>query len=131
MVEMSTLTGACVVALGEHQAGLFTNSDTLKDKLVISSQAVQEHLWHLPITEEHIKGIKGKHSDIVNMGNTRYGGASTAAAFLQSFVNQGVQWAHIDIAGPAMVKINDSASGFGSQLMLDYLMNEEKRQKEQ
>jgi len=67
-----------------------------------------EPLWALPINHEHREAIKSKNADIKNIGN-KYGGSSTAASFLERFVEDGVAWAHIDIAGPSMVKINDTA----------------------
>jgi len=89
MIELSTLTGACVVALGNDTAGLFTNSDELSKNLINVSEDVNEPLWSLPIKEEHRKAMKGKFSDLNNAGkgyyflyNRRYGGASKAAAFL-------------------------------------------------
>lgn len=61
-------------------------------------------MWELPINDEHRKAIKGEHSDLFNAGKDKFGGASTAAAFLENFVDKGTKWAHLDIAGPAMAK---------------------------
>jgi len=67
-----------------------------------ASEEAFEPIWHLPITEEHKEAIKGKYGDICNTGKTRYGGASSAAAFLMRFIGKDTKWAHLDIAGPAM-----------------------------
>ena len=98
MIEMSTLTGACLVALGENTAGLFTNDSILEKQLLESAKNTNENIWSLPINEEHREAIKSKNADIKNIGN-RYAGSSTAASFLERFVEEGVAWAHIDIAG--------------------------------
>lgn len=82
MVDLATLTGACLVALGNTTAGLFTNDDQLKDDLLGASKESFEALWHLPIMDEHKEAIKGSYGDISNTGKDRYGGACTAAAFL-------------------------------------------------
>lgn len=110
------------MALGEKQAAIFSNDDAFAARLTDSGLSTGEEVWRLPITEEHREAIKGLHGDICNIGKTRYGGSCTAASFLEHFVEKDVKWAHIDIAGPAMVKVNGTASGFGSQLLLDMLL---------
>lgn len=120
MIELSTLTGACVVALGNETAGIFSNDDDLVKDLMEAAEKVEEPLWRLPILEEHRKGMEGKYSDLNNAGKGRYGGASKAAAFLEQFVEEGVKWAHIDIAGPAMTE-DKMATGFGAKLLLEYI----------
>lgn len=104
MVDLATLTGACVVALGNETAGVFSNDDDLVEELKAASKESFEPIWHLPIQDEHKETIKGAYGDISNTGKSRYGGASSAAAFLLSFVEKGTKWAHLDIAGPAMAK---------------------------
>lgn len=126
MINLATLTGACLVALGHDTAGLFSNSDQLSEELLKSSEATFEPLWRLPINEEHHEAMKGKFSDLNNMGSTRYGGASQAAAFLERFVDKSTNWAHLDIAGPAIRKsakppMCADGTGFGTQLLLHYL----------
>lgn len=127
MVDLATLTGACVVALGNDTAGLFSNDDALKDELIEASKQSFEPVWHLPINNDHKEAIKGDYGDISNTGKTRgYGGASTAAAFLLSFVEKDTKWAHLDIAGPAMAKgpkppICGDQTGFGAGLLLNFL----------
>lgn len=87
---------------------------------------MSEPYWHLPILPEHHESIKGKIADLSNSGG-RYGGASTAAAFLSNFVEEGVKWAHFDIAGPGMAKSESlpiycyGGTGFGTQTLLNYL----------
>jgi len=112
MIDLATLTGAVMVALGNDTAGLFSNCDDLSEQLMKSSEKAFEPLWRLPITQEHKDAMKSRDADINNKGNTRYGGASQAAAFLERFVDKDTKWAHLDIAGPAMTK--DGGSGFGT-----------------
>ena len=104
MIDLATLTGACVVALGNETAGVFTNDDDLKDEVVKAAEQSFEPVWHLPIMDEHKETIKGATGDISNTGKGRYGGASSAAAFLLRFIEKDTKWVHIDIAGPAMAK---------------------------
>lgn len=94
-----------MVALGQETAGAFTNDDDLLSELKEASKESFEPIWHLPIQNEHKEAIKGAYGDISNTGKGgRYGGASTAAAFLLRFVEKDVKWCHLDIAGPAMAK---------------------------
>ena len=86
MIDLATLTGACVVALGNDTAGLFSNDDAITEELIDASRAAFEPVWHLPIQDEHKETIKGRDGDISNTGKSRYGGASSAAAFLLRFV---------------------------------------------
>jgi len=101
MVDIATLTGAVKMALGETTAGLFSNDDHIVDELIKAGEQSFEPLWHLPIQDEHKEIIKGETGDISNTGKGRYGGASSAAAFLLRFVEKDTKWAHLDIAGPA------------------------------
>lgn len=133
IIDLATLTGACVVALGEETAGAFGDS-RLIGKLSKAGEFYQEHIWHLPINSEHKKSIKGKVADLSNTGKSRYGGASTAAAFLENFIEKDVEWAHLDIAGPAMSKsqrkqFSAGGTGFGVQLLTRYLIEEFSNQK--
>jgi leucyl aminopeptidase len=100
IVEFSTLTGACVVALGHHLAGLFTPDDDLATALLEAARSSGEGLWRLPLGASFLAEMKGTHADLKNSGG-RWGGASTAAAFLSQFVGNSRSWAHVDIAGPA------------------------------
>lgn len=120
MINLATLTGAIMVALGQHYAGLFSNNDELADRLTAAGQATQERVWRMPLGAEYDKLIDSKNADMKNIGG-RHGGAIIAAQFLQRFVKD-TPWAHLDIAGTAMGapsnEINQSwASGFGVRLL--------------
>jgi leucyl aminopeptidase len=124
VIDIATLTGACVVALGEYSAGVFTNSDQLASTVTRGGSAVFERAWHMPIFPEHRRELKCAYADVSSTGAGRYGGASTAAAFLEKFVEKGTRWAHIDIAGPGMYSaqrehMNKGGTGFGSQLLTE------------
>ena len=120
MVNLATLTGAIMVALGQYHAGLFSNNDDLAGNLESAGQATQERLWRMPLGAEYDKLIDSKNADMKNIGG-RYGGAIIAAQFLQRFVKD-TPWAHLDIAGTAMgapsSEINQSwGSGYGVRLL--------------
>lgn len=129
IVDIATLTGACVVALGEYLAGVFANEPGIRHlvpQILSSGDRTYERCWHLPITREHREELKGDYSDMKSIGKGRYGGASTAAAFLERFVNQGTPWVHLDIAGPAMYSSKQDwflkdGTGFGAQLLTDFV----------
>ncbi len=121
MIDLATLTGAIVVALGNDYAGLFSNNDALADKLLAASKASGEPLWRLPLPSAYEKQIDSAAADVKNTGG-RAGGSITAALFIQRFVN-GLPWAHLDIASTAWAKPATSptspewASGFGVRLL--------------
>lgn len=120
MIDLATLTGAIVVALGQHYAGLFANDDELAAKLAAAGMATHERVWRMPLGAEYDKLIDSKNADMKNIGG-RYGGAISAAQFLQRFVKD-TPWAHLDIAGTALgsptSEISQSwASGFGVRLL--------------
>lgn len=126
MVNLATLTGAIMVALGQQHAGLFSNNDELAGRLVEAGASTGEKLWRMPLGAEYDKLIDSKNADMKNIGG-RNGGAITAAQFLQRFVKE-TPWAHLDIAGTAMgspsSEINQSwGSGFGVRL-LDQLVRD-------
>ena len=100
IVDVATLTGACMVALGERVAGLMTNADEAADRVLDAAESAGEAFWQLPIPEGTRSKLDSKVADLRSGGN-RYGGALTAAAFLQTFVPDDMLWAHLDIAGPA------------------------------
>ena len=99
IVDVATLTGACVVALGERTAGLMASDDQTADRLLDAAEAAGEAFWQLPITDEVQDQLTSKVADLKS-GGARWGGALTAGAFLQRFTD-GIDWAHLDIAGPA------------------------------
>jgi leucyl aminopeptidase len=101
MVELSTLTGAIVVSLGHERAGLFSNNTALSNKLRAAGAQLGEKLWRMPLGPKYDKLIDSDIADMKNVSNGRDGGSITAAQFLQRFVQDGVAWAHIDIAGVA------------------------------
>ena len=100
MINLATLTGAMLVALGQHQAGVFSNNGTLSKRLVAAGAAVGEKLWPMPMGDEYDKQIDSTIADVKNIGAGRWGGSIIGAQFLQRFVNK-VPWAHLDIAGVA------------------------------
>lgn len=120
MVDLATLTGAIMVALGTEYAGLFSNNDELAERLIKAGQATGERVWRMPLGPEYDKQIDSQFADMKNTGN-RHGGSITAAQFLQRFVDD-TPWAHLDIAGTAMgapkSDINQSwGSGYGVRLL--------------
>ncbi|MDQ0454132.1 leucyl aminopeptidase [Rhizobium paknamense] len=120
MINLATLTGAIMVALGNLHAGLFSNDDALAENLLKAGAETQERLWRMPLGKDYDKLIDSKFADMKNTGG-RYGGSITAAQFLQRFVGD-TPWAHLDIAGTAMGSPNDEinaswASGFGVRLL--------------
>jgi leucyl aminopeptidase len=99
VVDIATLTGACVIALGHHRSGLFSPDDALAAELLAAGEAAQDPAWRMPLDEEYDEALKSNFADMGNVGG-RAGGAITAAKFLQRFTKQ-VRWAHLDIAGTA------------------------------
>jgi leucyl aminopeptidase len=121
MVDLATLTGAILVALGNEYAGLFSNDDKLSERLTKAGEATGERVWRLPLGQEYDKLIDSKFADVKNTGG-RNAGSITAAQFLQRFVPDKTAWAHLDIAGTGMGSpqsdINKSwGSGFGVRLL--------------
>ncbi|MCJ7829936.1 MAG: leucyl aminopeptidase, partial [Desulfobacterales bacterium] len=127
LIDLATLTGACVVALGEKIAGVFSPDDQLADRIVHAGVRTNERCWRLPLPEDYRPMLKSDIADTKNISGSRYGGAITAALFLSGFVRQG-RWAHIDIAGPAYSD-KDTAycpaggTGFGVRLLCEFLTN--------
>ena len=124
VVDLATLTGACVVALGQGvAAGLFSNDDALRDQLVDAGQATPERVWPLPLWDDYRASIKSDVADMKNSGG-RFGGVATSAVFLQQFVDY--PWAHLDIAGMALSEKENSytpagGTGFGVRLLVEFL----------
>jgi leucyl aminopeptidase len=102
MIDLATLTGACVVALGTDVAGLMTNNQALCDEVKSAAEACGEQVWQLPMFPEFGEQIRSEVADIKNVGDGRWGGAITAAKLLEEFV-AGKPWVHMDIAGPAFL----------------------------
>ncbi len=121
MIDLATLTGAIIVALGHEHAGLFSNNDALAETLTRAGKAVGEPLWRLPLGDAYDKEINTDAADMKNTGGNRGAGSITAAQFLQRFVND-VPWAHLDIAGMAWSKkdsavVPKGATAFGVRLL--------------
>ncbi|MEA2601627.1 MAG: leucyl aminopeptidase [Acidobacteriota bacterium] len=113
LVELSTLTGACVVALGHLAVGLFTPDDGLAGELTAAAEEEGERLWRLPLYPEYLEEMKGTHADLRNSAG-RWGGASLAASFLSQFVGEVKRWAHLDIAGVANVRADQGVPAAGA-----------------
>ncbi|AOY57848.1 PepA: leucyl aminopeptidase [Desulfococcus multivorans] len=125
LIDMATLTGACVVALGEKIAAVFTEEDALAEAIIASGRRTFERCWRMPMPEDYKELLKSDFADISNMSSSKWGGAITAALFLSAFVKD-TQWVHIDIAGPAYAKKSGAyctpgGTGFGVRLLLDLL----------
>lgn len=126
IIDVATLTGACMVALGPLAGGLFSNDRSLSDRLLAAADRTGEKLWPLPLIEEYRTQIRSEMADVKNTGE-RYGGAITAALFLREFVGKRIPWAHLDIAGPSFLESNchpymrRGATGAGVRTLLTYL----------
>jgi len=121
VVDMATLTGAIVVALGVHHTGVFANDDTLARELVDCGAAVDDRAWHMPLTEEYGEQLKSNFADMANVAG-RDGGSITAAAFLAKFTKD-LTWAHLDIAGTAYQGgAGKGSTGRPSALLLEFLL---------
>lgn len=119
IIELSTLTGACMVALGQKVAGVWTTNDSLAEELSSASKQTGDKSWRMPMESEYNDQLESKIADITNCG-TRYGGAITAALFLQNFVDEKKPFAHIDIAGPVWDDAK-GATGFGAKLVTEWV----------
>lgn len=132
VVDLATLTGACVIALGSTHAGCFCNNPELRDALLDAGRQTADRLWPMPLLDDHRQAIKGTHGDILNTGG-REAGASTAAAFLSYFIEPDGKsqlpsrpWAHLDIAGLSDVKKETplhapGPTGFGVRLLTRWI----------
>lgn len=127
IIDLATLTGACVVALGNDVAGLMTNDQPWADAVKAAADISGEPMWQLPMFPEYGEQIKSEVADIKNVGEGRWGGAITAGKFLEEFV-QGKPWVHLDIAGPAFLESSKSwleagGSGFGVRTLVEVARN--------
>ena len=121
MIDLATLTGAIIVALGHHYAGLYANDEQLAARLIEAGKAVGEDVWRMPLAEAYDRDIDSDAADVKNIGGGRAAGSITAAQFLQRFVNN-VPWAHLDIAGMAWSSkdaptVPKGATAFGVRLL--------------
>jgi leucyl aminopeptidase len=121
VVDIATLTGACVVALGHHHSGLMGNDDALVQELLEAGRRADDRCWQLPLTEEYAEQLKSNFADFANIGG-RDGGAITAATFLGKFT-QGLKWAHLDVAGTAYQSgAQKGSTGRPTPLLADFLL---------
>jgi len=130
VIDLATLTGACMVALGTDIAGIMGNDNNLIENLLKISKKTGDALWELPLEENYFRYIKSPIADVCNISKVRWGGAITAGLFLKMFIENNVKWAHIDIAGPAFRDddLNENhraeGAGFGVRLLTTYAMKQ-------
>ncbi|WP_439241124.1 leucyl aminopeptidase [Lonepinella sp. BR2474] len=125
VIDIATLTGACMIALGLHNSGLVSTNDDLSAQLLQASQQSQDKAWRLPLSEEYQEQLKSNFADLANIGG-RFGGAITAGAFLANFATK-YPWAHLDIAGTAWLQgANKGATGRPVGLLTQFLINQVK-----
>ncbi len=125
IVDLATLTGACVIALGDEIAGLWTDNDQLSEQLTRAASKAGEGIWRMPMQDSYKSGIKSSIADLQNTG-PRPGGSITAALFLKEFVSSSIPWAHIDIAGTCWTEkdrdINPKgATGYGVRTLVNWI----------
>ena len=123
IIDLATLTGACMVALGPSIAGLMGNDESFIDQVRAAADRAGERVWHLPLPADYTKQFESNVADIKNIGGP-HGGALTAGLILQQFVAEGVPWAHLDIAGPARAESDDGeiskgGTGFGVRTLVE------------
>ncbi|MBW4443805.1 MAG: leucyl aminopeptidase [Plectolyngbya sp. WJT66-NPBG17] len=126
IVDLATLTGACVIALGDNIAGLWSPSDQLADQLLKASEQSGEKLWRMPMEEKYFDSMKSGIADMKNTG-ARAGGAISASLFLKQFVKE-TPWAHLDVAGPVWTDKENGyngagATGYGVRLLVDWVLS--------
>jgi leucyl aminopeptidase len=125
IIDLATLTGAVIVALGPYTAGLMSNNDKLAEQLREIGTKAGEDFWRLPLNDELFEALKSPIADMKNAGS-RMGGSITGALFLKKFVDERVHWAHLDIAGPATMEkehpyLAKGGTGFGVRTLVDYI----------
>lgn len=130
IVDLATLTGACIIALGSSAAAVLGNDQKLVDKLISSGASAGERLWQLPLYKDYSDDMKSDFADLANLGKSGGAGTATAAAFLQEFVPEGIPWAHLDIAGTAWhesAKPHQApgATLFGARLLAQWIASKE------
>ncbi|MBD0335765.1 MAG: leucyl aminopeptidase [Cyanobacteria bacterium Co-bin13] len=125
IIDLATLTGACIIALGDDIAGLFTPDDGLAQEISQAAEVSGEKLWRLPMEEKYFEGLKSLVADMKNTG-PRPGGSITASLFLKQFVN-GTPWAHLDVAGPVWIEKegpyhSPGATGYGVRTLVQWVL---------
>jgi leucyl aminopeptidase len=126
VIDLATLTGACMVGLGPYTTGMFCNNEVMAATLKESADCMGEDFWRLPLTEKLHEELKSDVADMKNTGS-RLGGAITAALFLSYFVAEGINWAHLDIAGPSTSNTESGAlskggTGVGVSTLVDFIL---------
>jgi len=127
LIDIATLTGGIVTALGKFRAGLFSNDDELAEQLFAAGATTHERLWRMPLDDDYFVNMKGVYADIKNSGG-KDGAPIYGGLFLKQFIEEGTAWAHLDIAGVSDNLIEDyfipvGATGFGVRLLVNYLEN--------
>ncbi|MBR2525858.1 leucyl aminopeptidase [bacterium] len=125
IIDIATLTGACMVALGTHASGIMGNNNELVKKLIEIGEKSGERYWEMPMYKEYFDSLKSEIADMKNTGS-RWGGASAAGLFLKEFVTDDVKWAHLDVAGTAFLEKPQKefiagATGVGVRTLLNYI----------
>jgi leucyl aminopeptidase len=121
VIDIATLTGACVVALGAHASGMYSNNDKLAEQLTSAGEATYDRAWRMPLWDEYQKQIDTPFADVANVGGPG-GGSITAACFVARFTKK-YHWAHLDIAGSAWNSSPKAATGRPVSLLTRYLMD--------
>jgi leucyl aminopeptidase len=120
VVDIATLTGACMVALGTNIGGLWSPQDGLAEALTAAGAASGEKLWRMPLEDAYWEQMSSPIADMKNTGMGK-GGAITAALFLREYIEEGVEWAHLDIAGPVWDEKAGGATGFGAATLANWV----------
>ena len=123
IIDLATLTGACLVALGQKYAGLMGNDEQAISRVQTAARQAGERVWHLPLPTEYRKQLDSQTADLSNIGSGRFGGTLIAGLFLQEFVGD-TPWVHLDIAGPVTTdeiegEFTKGATGFGVRTLLE------------
>ncbi len=127
VVDLATLTGACVVALGEEIAAVMSNDAKLANSLIVSGSEADEKIWEMPLEPRYIPLVESDVADLRNIAKSRYGGSLTAGLFLQGFIKDEQKWAHLDIAGPAFAErpmgsyVPKGGTGFGVRTLANWI----------
>lgn len=121
IIDLATLTGSIIAALGDKVAGLYTNNNNLQTAIEQAAKRSNEKLWSMPVEDSYKETLKSKIADWKNISSSRWGDSIMAALFLQEFVENAKNWAHIDMAGP--VTSNGQATGYGVKLLVEYIIN--------
>jgi len=127
MIDLATLTGACVVALGEEVGAVMSNDDAFRGMVIDRAGTAGEKMWPIPLEPRYNALLESPIADLRNISTSRYGGSITAGLFLQNFVGEGIPWVHLDIAGPAFAErplssyIGKGGSGFGVRTLVELL----------